>query len=189
MKIATRSLFGISVTVLVAAVAVQGFALRRSAAVPHEPPPRLKVGDTLANARFVAGATLSSIRTRAGLANISLEELTSHRCVVLAFFESHCSGCRQLAPAWSGLDTLPVAGGRIPIYWITAHRTDSGAAEFVQLNRLPARWMAIASRRDQYDLGVTSWPLHYLVGSNRRFLGYLSAIPNPQLKLPLECRS
>jgi len=189
MKNIKASAFGIFIVILVAASAVQGYAVYRDSNVPRTRPPRLNVGDTLRNAKFVDGPKRSGIRARMRISDVTLDDLTSHGCVVLAFFESHCEGCRAIAPAWSNMDTLRAAGVRVPIYWVTAHRADDGAGEFVSSNMLGRRWFAIASRQDQYDLGVVSWPRHYLVGPGREFLGYLNPTPDSSATVPKACRS
>lgn len=96
---------------------------------------------------------------------------TGGQCVGLLFFSPECGYCKQIAPSWSGVPTLELAGGEVPVFWIAVDSENEANGEFIAAHDLRAPWYAIPDLQELARIGVDRWPLIYVIDADGAYRG------------------
>ena len=90
--------------------------------------------------------------------------LVRGECRLLIFFESSCPACELIAPDWEEQELLHIGeAGRAQVTWITVSPEDTGARRFLDVHGLARPGLSLTSSSAWEALGITHWPMMYLV--------------------------
>lgn len=140
-------------------------------------------GDTLLDARVIRYEAASHRTTTLSAA------LDSDACQLVAFFDSECPICEQIAFDWRGLRYVVIGEDTLRISWVAISPTDTGASLFMHRNNLGDDWLTLQSDEDRAALGVFGTPLLYAVGPGLVFRGRTGRIPATIDSIPDGCDS
>jgi hypothetical protein len=118
-----------------------------------------------------------------------LHQLTGAGCALFVFFDSDCSICQDISDDWSGRRTLIVGRDTLPVRWIGARVSDTGAVTFIRHHDLADESYSLRSDKDAAVLGIFGTPLVYLVDQHRVFRKRMKARPSAITALPISCQS
>jgi hypothetical protein len=135
----------------------------------------------------VSLAVQRASRTTGAAPDVPLQQVFGEHCGVLIFYESACPVAKDISPAWRDVDSLHQGAVAIPVRWATVNPDDSLAETFLADRHLPGSPLFVKSKQDAAKLGVTRYPLVYLIGPHGRFLGELPRSPGEIHSLPPLC--
>jgi hypothetical protein len=155
---------------------------------PREPdivvPRSYSVGDTLAP---VLLTNLAESRQQNDRARHNARSLQPGQCNVLVFYASTCEWSHKMAPDWAGMSHLERSSVRVPVTWIAASVSDTGATSFAGRYRLPGPVFQVRRREDRAELGIEITPTIYVVDRDGIVLQKSSPNPVDIIAFPAKC--
>lgn len=120
---------------------------------------------------------------------VTMAEVAGGGCAVVLFFASTCSVTPKISPLWKGVEKIVRGDRSAAIAWISVNVADSGAEAFMRNEGLPGEPLFVQSSEDLRYLGVTGYPVAYLIGPGGTYLGQIAREPHAIDSLPALCRT
>lgn len=120
---------------------------------------------------------------------VSVAELASDGCAVVLFFASTCSVTPKISPQWKGVRAIERGNRSAGVAWVSVNVADAGAEAFMRNEGLPGEPLFVQSSKDLRYLGITGYPVAYLIGPGGTYLGQIAREPGAIDSLPALCKT